>query len=90
MPRTAQSIESVQLGFVGRKGYDFFKTRKVNMGPYYQPSSAARSRSRRRKKLADALIEQLPTGEVDEVKFIYNEFKNAVTQKSRRRELPAR
>lgn len=71
---------SVQLGFVGRKGNDFFKTRDVNKGPYWSELGGKVSFAKA-KKLADALIEQYTSGEVDEVKIIYNEFKNAVTQK---------
>jgi F-type H+-transporting ATPase subunit gamma len=72
--------ESVQFGFVGRKAYDFFKIRKVNMGPYWQDLGGKVSFAKA-KKLADALVELYTSGEVDEVKIVFNEFKNAVTQK---------
>jgi F-type H+-transporting ATPase subunit gamma len=71
--------ESVTLGFVGRKAHDFFKLRKLNMGPYWSELGGKVSFAKA-KKLADALIDQYTSGEVDEVKIIYNEFKNAVTQ----------
>src|SRR6185437_9901550 len=74
------SYETVQMGFVGRKGHDFFKTRKVNLGQYWA-ELGGKVTFAKAKKLADDLIEKYTSGEVDEVKIIYNEFKNAVTQK---------
>lgn len=72
--------ESVTLGFVGRKAYDYFKTRKINKGPYWQELGGKVSFDKA-KKLAAALVELYTNGEFDEVKFVFNEFKNAVTQK---------
>jgi F-type H+-transporting ATPase subunit gamma len=71
--------ETVQLGFVGKKANDFFKNRKVNMGPYWS-ELGGKVTFAKAKKLADALIELYTAGQFDEVKIIYNEFKNAVTQ----------
>jgi len=76
----AGQLESVQLAFVGRKGHDFFKTKKVNMGPYFQEVTGKVALAHA-KKVSDRLIELFLNGEVDEIKFVYNEFKNAVTQK---------
>jgi F-type H+-transporting ATPase subunit gamma len=71
--------ESIQFGFVGRKAYEFFKARKVNQGPYWQELGGKVSFAKA-KKLADALVELYTSGQVDEVKIIFNEFKNAVSQ----------
>lgn len=72
--------ESITLNFVGRKGYEFFKTKNVTMGAYFQELGGKVSFLKAR-KLTDALIEQYTSGQVDEVMFVYNEFKNAVSQK---------
>ncbi|MCM2323134.1 MAG: ATP synthase F1 subunit gamma [Oligoflexia bacterium] len=72
--------ESVRLGFVGRKAYDYFKTKKVNLGPYY-PELGGKVVFAKARKLADALIELYLSGQVDEVKLVYNEFRNAVSQR---------
>ncbi len=71
---------SVAFGFVGRKAYDYFKTRKSALGPYYSELGGKVS-FEKAKKLVDSLIEHYLSGEADEVKFIYNEFKNAATQR---------
>jgi len=70
---------SVEIGFVGRKGHDFFKTKKVKLGPYYHEISGKVTFAQAT-KLADALVDRFVKGEVDEIKFVYSEFKNAVTQ----------
>lgn len=70
----------VQLSFVGRKAYEFFKVRSVKQGPYYQ-EAGGKVTFAKAKKVAHSLVELYRSGEVDEIKFIYNEFKNAVTQK---------
>jgi F-type H+-transporting ATPase subunit gamma len=75
----ASSYESVKMGYLGKRGYDFFKTRKVGQGPYFQDLGGKVSFAKA-KKFADSLIEIYLSGEVDEVKIVYNEFKNAVTQ----------
>jgi F-type H+-transporting ATPase subunit gamma len=74
------SYESVELSFVGKKAYDFFKHRKVKIGTYYQ-ELGGKVTFAKAKTLTDALVKRYLDGEVDEVKFIYNEFVNAVSQK---------
>jgi F-type H+-transporting ATPase subunit gamma len=70
---------SVHLGFVGKRGFDFFKTRAIEKGPYFQEAGGKVSFDKA-KQLAAALVQKYVDGEFDEVKFVYNEFKNAVTQ----------
>jgi len=70
---------TAELSFVGRKGYDFFKTRNVNLGTFYQELGGKVSFAKA-KKLADSLVDRFLKEEVDEVKLVYNQFKNAVTQ----------
>ena len=62
------------------RGNDFFKTKKVKISGYY-PELSGKVAFEKAKKLADILVDRFVKGEVDEIKFIYNEFKNAVTQK---------
>jgi len=70
---------SIELGFLGRRGHDYFKHRKANIGAYY-PELGGKVTFAKAKKLADSLSEKFLSGQVDEVKVIYNEFKNAVSQ----------
>lgn len=81
--RLIQSLSAskqVELACVGRKGHDYFKTKKVKIAGYY-PEMGGKVSFEKAKKLADILVDRFVKGEVDEIKFIYNEFKNAVTQK---------
>lgn len=79
--RENQSTQNeVQLAFVGRKGHDFFKGRSAKILAYY-PELGGKVHFLKARKLANALLEFYQSGQVDEVKIIYNEFKNAVTQK---------
>lgn len=71
--------ETIELAFVGKKAYDYFKNRNVVLGPYYQELGGKVTYAKA-KKLSEALIESYTSGRVDEVKVIFNEFKNAVTQ----------
>ena len=71
--------EKIEFGFVGRRGYDFYKTKKVALGPYY-PELGGKVSYAKAKTLAQSLVEYFTAGNVDEVHFIFNEFKNAVTQ----------
>ncbi len=75
-----RGYESVELQFVGRKGNEFFKTRKVNRGRYHQEISGKVTFAKA-KKLSEDLAQHFVDGQTDEVKLIYNEFKNAVSQK---------
>jgi len=70
---------AITLGFLGRKGFDFYKTRRYTIGPNFVELTGKVTFTKA-KKLSDQLIEKYLAGEFDEVRFIFNEFKNAVTQ----------
>ena len=70
---------SVTLAFVGRKGYDFYRTKGYTIGTYFQEAGGGVT-FQKAKKVSDALIADYLAGRFTEVKFVYNEFKNAVTQ----------
>ena len=69
----------ITLSFVGRRGHDFFKTKKVKVGHFYSEITG-KVVFASAKKLSDSLLEKYVTGEADEIKIIYNEFKNAMSQ----------
>jgi F-type H+-transporting ATPase subunit gamma len=76
------SYASVTLAFVGRKGYDFYRTKNYAIGTYFLEAGGGVT-FQKAKKVSDALIADYLAGRFTEVKFIYNEFKNAVTQVTR-------
>lgn len=69
----------VQLGFLGRKAFDYFKTKALPMGPNFSELSGKVTFAKA-KKLSDLMITEYANGTYDEIRLIYNEFKNAVTQ----------
>lgn len=74
----AHKYKKFDLAFIGKKGYEYFKNRRP--GKYYanffQGLKFAKSQV-----LAQELIQAHLDGEYDEIKFIYNEFKSAISQK---------
>ncbi|MFN7686040.1 MAG: ATP synthase F1 subunit gamma [Oligoflexia bacterium] len=79
--RKQQSALDVTLAFVGRKGFEYFKNRReFPVGTYFSEVTGKVSFAQAR-KLSDALIQGFVAGEYDEVHVIYNEFKNAVSQR---------
>lgn len=79
MASHSAECDSVELGFIGRKAHDIFKNRGVRIGPYYSEAGGKVVFIKAR-KVTDDLIEKYLSGQYDEVKFIYNEFKNAASQ----------
>jgi F-type H+-transporting ATPase subunit gamma len=77
----AGNYAAMRVGFVGKKAYDFFKTKKVDVA-FYDVELGGKVTFAKSSSLAKRLIGAYTAGEVDEIKFIYNEFKNAVTQKT--------
>ncbi len=77
---TRESGVSVDLAFVGRKGYDFFKNKKVKVAGYF-PEAGGKVSFSKAKKLSDELVRRFLESEYDEIKLIYNEFKNAASQR---------
>lgn len=71
----------IELCFVGKKGYEFFKSRPFTMGQYFQEISG-KMVYRMAKTMADGMVAKYLNGETDEVKVVYNEFKNAASQET--------
>lgn len=78
MRTNAHKYKKFDVAFIGKKGYEFFKSRKT--GKYYQ-NFLTGLKFARTQEFANELIELYLTGEYDEIKFIYNEFKSAISQK---------
>jgi F-type H+-transporting ATPase subunit gamma len=77
-----EQYESVELAFVGRRGNEFFRTKKIaKVGRFYNEITGKITFAHA-KLLADDLVEAYVSGRVDEVKIVYNEFVNAMTQRT--------
>ncbi len=80
LKESSEQYTSVQLAFVGRKAREFFKLRRNDLGPYFEEAGGKVTYAKA-KGLADSLVKLYIDGEYDEIKVIYNEFKNAMSQK---------
>ncbi len=71
---------SVSLSFLGKRGYDFFRSRKQYKSAEFFEPYGGKVTFKKASDLSKHIVEQFTAGEYDEVKIIYNEFKNAVLQ----------
>lgn len=74
------NYETINFIFIGRRGADFFKKRDVvavdtitNLVSEIKYELAA--------ALTDKILQEYVSGNYDEVRFVYNEFKSAISQK---------
>ncbi len=79
MSANEDKYASIKLAFVGRRGYDFFKARSIEKGPNFG-EIGAKVTFAKAKTISDALVKLYAENEFDEIKIIYNQFKNAVSQ----------
>ena len=70
---------SVRMAFVGKKGFEYFRSRRSNNDQYFE-ELGGKPNFQKAKKLTAALVEKFQSGEADEIFVIYNEFVNAATQ----------
>lgn len=71
--------EKIAFSFIGKKAGDFFKERPVIKGPAFGEMGPKASIQRAR-TIANELMQLYRSGEFNEVRFIFNEFKNAMSQ----------
>ncbi|MBI2605462.1 MAG: ATP synthase F1 subunit gamma [Deltaproteobacteria bacterium] len=70
--------ETADLAFIGKKGYEFFRSRKP--GKYYQ-GFFFKLDFKKSQSLAEELIDLYLSGKYDEIKVVYNEFKSVLSQR---------
>ncbi len=73
-----RQYKSVEFAFVGRKAMDFFKNRGVKAA-YFQEFGRTVT-FERTDEIIQWIVEGFEADKFDEVKFVYNEFKNAMVQ----------
>lgn len=81
MLSNGKSYQEVRMAFLGKRGYDFFKTKKVNLGPYFV-DLGGKVTFAKAKRLSENLVKAFNDDDCDEIKVIYNEFKNAASQQT--------
>lgn len=75
-----RKYESVTFGFLGKRGFDFYKTKSGFIVGEYFERFGGKVTFKKANDLSNSLCNSFLTGEFSEVKIIYNEFKNAVLQ----------
>ncbi len=74
----AHKYKKLDMAFVGKKGFEFFKTK--HPGKYYN-EMFVKLNFKKAADFARELSELYISGEYDEIKLVYNEFKSAISQK---------
>jgi F-type H+-transporting ATPase subunit gamma len=78
--KEGKGYASVTLSFLGKRGYDFFRSRKqYQFGEFFE-QSGGKVTFKKASDLSKHIVAGFVDGKYDEVKIIYNEFKNAVLQ----------
>ncbi len=71
---------SVTFSFLGKRGFDFYKTKSgFIVGDFFE-KYGGKVTFKKANDLSNAICKSFLDGEFDEVKIVYNEFKNAVLQ----------
>jgi len=79
MESNRSRFERVEVGCVGKRGYDFFRGRGRTIG-YHFPEFGGKVTFGVAKRLTQDLISAFESGKYSEIYFLYNEFKNAGVQ----------
>ncbi|MGE0614685.1 MAG: ATP synthase F1 subunit gamma [Bacteriovoracia bacterium] len=74
------NYQAIDLAFVGRKSFEFFKNRGLTKADTFYEEFGRKATFESAKKTANWAIAQFEAGKYDRVYFIYNEFKNAISQ----------
>jgi len=70
---------SITLAYLGKRGFDFFKTKNYTQGTYFQ-EAGGKVTFQKAKDVSTQLVQSYLDGQYDEVKIVFNEFKNAAAQ----------
>lgn len=79
MAQNRNKLEKMDFLFIGRRGHDFFAKRGVKPIEYITKLDKDISYELA-SKVADQLLKTYLSGEYDEIRLVYNEFKSAISQ----------
>ncbi len=74
------SLDSLELAFIGRKAYEYFKRRVDNIAYYFEGIYESLSIEHIHDQVIPVLIEDFVGERFDQVFILYNEFKSVVSQ----------
>ncbi len=73
-------LDSIDVAFIGRKGYEYFRRRDVNITHYFREVYDGLSMEKVRDHVAPVLIQEFSDEKYDQVFILYNEFKSVIAQ----------
>lgn len=74
-------LEQIDLAFIGRKAYDYFRRRPVNIVRHFKDVYQHLSSETVGDQVSPFLIQEFSEEKYDQVFLLYNEFKSVVTQR---------
>ncbi len=74
----ANDYQEIKLAFVGRKANEYYKARKI--APIYYREFGRQAEVWDAREVVESIVAEYRKGSFDEVIFVYNEFKNAISQ----------
>jgi F-type H+-transporting ATPase subunit gamma len=81
MREHALQLDCLDLAFIGRKGYDYFRRRISNIAHYFRDLYNDLSAETIREQVTQVLIDDFIAEKYDQIFLLYNEFKSAVSQR---------
>ena len=73
-------LDCIDVAFIGRKGYEYFRRRDVNVVHYFREVYDGLSMEKVRDDVAPVLIQEFVDEKYDQVFMLYNEFKSVIAQ----------
>ena len=80
LAENGRNYESVTFSFLGKRGYDFFRSRRGFIHGDYFEEFGGKVTFKKANDLAKKLVDSFVAGEYEEVKILYNVFQNAISQ----------
>lgn len=81
LAENATRLDQIDLAFIGRKAYDYFRRRPVNVIRHFAHIYENLSSENVADQVAPFLIQEFIDDKYDQVFLLYNEFKSVVTQR---------
>jgi F-type H+-transporting ATPase subunit gamma len=76
----SEQFDSVDVGFIGRKGYDYFRRRLPSISHYFRDIFADLNVENVKDDISSVLLQEFTDEKYDQLFIIYNEFRSVVSQ----------
>jgi len=76
----AQTLDSIEMAFIGRRGYDYFRRRSQSISHYFRDIFGELTIERVKDDITSLLLQEFLDGKFDKLVLLYNEFVSVVSQ----------